>query len=244
METIRDEVGNRDRIAADLRVLAQTVRDDLPVEIGADRQADGDPGLRIAGEENRAGKTHQQPAGHVRGLCGQRDDPLVHLAPAQIIVVQRLLLAREEESDTQHQREITRKRTQDNPIKHPLLPFSPFPRPCQTEDTATRGGSVLSIHAGSELERDVHATPYLLVVVVGTAGHVAAQHINSRLNVETAVSTLFGSLGGSLVSGRNRNRSRFIGEHSERSCRNGCDQQFLHLNNSSCVVEKTADSLQ
>ena len=54
----------------------------------------------------------------------------------------------------------------------------------------------------------------------------------------------FGSLGGSLVSGRNRNRSRFIGEHSERSCRNGCDQQFLHLNNSSCVVEKTADSLQ
>ena len=112
-----------------------------------------------------------------------------------------------------------------------------------------------------EIERspvvEVDATKVLGVVTDGDGGlpaavviendatpHVVAQHINSRLNVETAVSTLFGSLGGSLVSGRSRNRSRFIGKHSERSCRNGGDQQRLHLNNSSCVVEKTADSLQ
>ena len=118
-EAVRDEVGDRDRVAADLRIAPQTVRDDLPVQVRADREADADPRLGEAAEEDRAGKAHQQPAAHVARLGGERDDPLVHLAPAEEVVPHVLLPVGEEEADAEHQDKIDDERAEYAPVDGP-----------------------------------------------------------------------------------------------------------------------------
>ncbi len=50
-----------------LGVYPQPAGDEQPVQPGANDQANGDPAFREAGDENRAGQAHQQPAAHVRG---------------------------------------------------------------------------------------------------------------------------------------------------------------------------------
>ena len=67
-----------------LGVLAQALGDELPVEPGADGQADGSPaGLREAGEVRQARQAHEQVAAHVRRLCRQGREPGTDLATAQ-----------------------------------------------------------------------------------------------------------------------------------------------------------------
>ena len=122
-EAVADEVGNGDRVLARLRIAAEALGYDLPVEVGSDQEPDADPRLRKAADVNRAGKAHEKPARHVGGLGGEGYDPFVHPAPAEIVVAERLLALREEVANPQHHREIARERTQHRPVQH-VITFS------------------------------------------------------------------------------------------------------------------------
>ena len=57
----------------------------VPVEPGAQRQADGGPGrVTDTGQVGDARQAHEQPAGHIAGLGAHGRDQRPHLAPAQI----------------------------------------------------------------------------------------------------------------------------------------------------------------
>jgi hypothetical protein len=60
-EVIRQRQG----VVVVLGMHTQPSGDEQPVQPGANDQADGDPAFRQAGDEDRAGKAHQQPAAHV-----------------------------------------------------------------------------------------------------------------------------------------------------------------------------------
>ena len=84
VEAVREEVGDGDGVVRHLRVLAQTLRHELPIEIRADRKADCRPhGVRRAREVRDAGKAHEQPSGHVRRFRGKRREPRAEPATAE-----------------------------------------------------------------------------------------------------------------------------------------------------------------
>ena len=71
VKAIREEIGDRDRIVRDLGILAQALRDEFPVQIGADGKADRRPhGIRRPREIGNARQAHEQPARHVGSLGG------------------------------------------------------------------------------------------------------------------------------------------------------------------------------
>ena len=82
-EAVGQVLGHGDGIVSSLGEGAQTLSAQDPVGGGAQRQTDADPHLAEAEGQNGAGKTHQQPRGHVGGLSGQRRDPGAHGASAE-----------------------------------------------------------------------------------------------------------------------------------------------------------------
>ena len=87
LEPLLEEAGDGDRVLRDLRVGAQAWGDELPVQPGADGQADGDPGFDEAGGVDGSGQAQQQPAGHIRGTCGKcRDTGLEPTAGEHVVV--------------------------------------------------------------------------------------------------------------------------------------------------------------
>ncbi len=87
-EAAGEKVGQRQGVIMMLGLYAQTPRHDLPVQPGADRQPDGDPAFRNAGEKNRARQPHQQPAAHIRGARRQRGHKTTKAAAAQNVIVE------------------------------------------------------------------------------------------------------------------------------------------------------------
>ncbi|MNE14736.1 hypothetical protein D3C80_1076240 [compost metagenome] len=65
---------------------AQTASDEQPVQVGADGQADGNPGFGQAGEVDGARQAHQQPATHVGSAGGKRGDHATQAATAEDVV--------------------------------------------------------------------------------------------------------------------------------------------------------------
>ena len=64
-ETIREKVRERNRVAAEMAVLAQPATDDFPVEVRADYKPNANPGFGKAAHEHGARESHQQPAAHI-----------------------------------------------------------------------------------------------------------------------------------------------------------------------------------
>ena len=122
-EAVGQVLGHGDGIVSSLGEGAQTLGAQDPVGGGAQRQTDADPHLAKAEGQNGAGKTHQQPRGHVGGLSGQRRDPGAHGASAEEEVLRIFVRAVEVE----HQRHAE----QDNKVRdkccdlpvHKLLSF-------------------------------------------------------------------------------------------------------------------------
>lgn len=102
-ETVREEARDRNRVIRLLRILAQPLGYEEPVEVGSDCEADGRPHrIRRAAEVGNARQAHQQPAAHVRRLCRERGCPDANLAPSEEIVLGRLVRTPGEvESDDQ-----------------------------------------------------------------------------------------------------------------------------------------------
>ena len=69
MESFGEEVRNGDRVTCHHGVAAQTPCDELPIEVGAESQAEGRP-QRVGGtgEVGDARQTHEQPAAHIGGF--------------------------------------------------------------------------------------------------------------------------------------------------------------------------------
>ncbi len=94
------------RIVVVLGVHTQPPRDEYPVKPGAGDEANSDPALGQAGNENRAGQAHQQPAAHVRSARRKSGDKTAEAAPAEDVVVEILGGAVGGETDENHRRDI------------------------------------------------------------------------------------------------------------------------------------------
>ena len=82
VRAVFEEARQRDRVVGHFRVGAHAGCDPLPVRPRAKEEADGDPELTEAGDEQRAGQAHQQPAGHVRSTGRKRRDERVEATVA------------------------------------------------------------------------------------------------------------------------------------------------------------------
>ena len=106
LEAVGKVVGQRQRIAGPLGVQPQPRRDETPVEVGADDQANGDPGFAQARQVNRAGQAHQQPAAHVGSAGRQGSDKAAQAAATQNVVVEVVGAAVTQEADEQHGKQV------------------------------------------------------------------------------------------------------------------------------------------
>ena len=108
METIREEVRDGDGIAGNLGILAQAFRHELPVEVGADGQANRRPDRFVrTAEVRKTRKTHEQIARHIGGFRGKRREPRTEASAAQEVFFGRAIrLLRIDEADDHDHDEI------------------------------------------------------------------------------------------------------------------------------------------
>ncbi len=102
MESSGKEI--RDGECADvLGVVAQTAGNDQPVDISTGSQTDGCPaGFGKTGQQCDTGKAHQEPGGHIGGLCTHSCDENAKLAAAEIEVIGFLISPGESNADADH----------------------------------------------------------------------------------------------------------------------------------------------
>ena len=86
-ETVLQVFRQGDGVVRGLRELTKTFGDEDPVEGGTDGKTDADPGFAEAEGQDRAGKTHEEPGGHVGSLCTEGSDPGAHLAAAEEVLL-------------------------------------------------------------------------------------------------------------------------------------------------------------
>ncbi|MNQ74014.1 hypothetical protein D3C85_887620 [compost metagenome] len=106
LEAVGEVVRQGQGVAVVLGLHAQAAGDEQPVEVGTDDQADGDPALGKAGQVDRAGQAHQQPATHVGGTGGQRGDEAAQAASAEDVVGKVVGGAIGNEADQHHGRNV------------------------------------------------------------------------------------------------------------------------------------------
>ena len=87
MESFGEEVRNGDRVTCHHGVAAQTACDELPVEVGAESQAEGRP-QRVGGtgEVGDARQSHEQPAAHIGGFGAQCRQPWTNASTTREIL--------------------------------------------------------------------------------------------------------------------------------------------------------------
>ncbi|MNP10815.1 hypothetical protein D3C76_1029780 [compost metagenome] len=106
LETTGEVVRQGQRVAVVLGLDAQAARNEQPVQVGTDGQADGDPGLGKAGEVDGARQAHQQPAAHVGSAGGKRGDHATQAAAAEDVVGKVIGGAIGGEADQHHCRDV------------------------------------------------------------------------------------------------------------------------------------------
>ena len=86
-EAVEKIIRQRQRIIIVFRMHAQATCHQQPIQIRADRQTNGNPCLAHPGHKNRAGQSHQQPAGHIRSARRHCCHEWTQTAPAQNIII-------------------------------------------------------------------------------------------------------------------------------------------------------------
>ena len=107
VETVFEELRQRNRVACGLGVLAQTLGNEQPVKVSADCQTNGDPACGNTGQVRRTRQAHQQPAGHIGRLCAQAGYPRAKLSAAQKILICRAVFADEIHTYAEHKDQVT-----------------------------------------------------------------------------------------------------------------------------------------
>ena len=105
-EAVREVVGERERVVGLFRVDAKARRDDAPIDVGADDEADGDPRLANPHEKDGARQPHQQPAAHVGSPHREGRDEAVETAAAENVVAVVARVAVGEKPDAHHDDQI------------------------------------------------------------------------------------------------------------------------------------------
>ncbi len=108
VEALGEEVRHGDRVTGHHRIAAQSLGDDLPIEVGADRQSERGPQrIRGTGEVGETGQSHEQPSAHVGSLGAERGQPRSDATPAREVLSRgRVGTFGVHEADRQHGREI------------------------------------------------------------------------------------------------------------------------------------------
>ena len=107
---VLEEAGDRQRVAGDDGVFSQSGRNEIPVENGAEQQADGDPHLTRTGEIYRAGKSHKQPAAHIGSLSRESRRPAAEVSAAEEVVLVVLGSLGIHDADNDHNQHVKRQR--------------------------------------------------------------------------------------------------------------------------------------
>jgi hypothetical protein len=107
-----------------------TVMDQQPVQIRPDGETDGDPRLDQARQIDRAGQTHDEPAGHVGCSGAESCDPRRQVPAAEHVVLVIGRAAEGQVPDQQHGCEIEPQRNEDENLIGHHRPFviDRFPR--------------------------------------------------------------------------------------------------------------------
>ncbi len=108
LEALREIIRKGQGVVAAFGIDAQGPGDEFPVAPGPKNQANGDPGLRKAAEEQGSRQTQEQPAAHVRSAGGKRRHEAAHVATAEDIVIQGIDGSPGDETDCQHQKDVKR----------------------------------------------------------------------------------------------------------------------------------------
>ena len=106
LETVGEIVRQSQGVAVVLGLHTQTAGNEQPVEVGTDDQADGDPALGDASNEDGARQAHQQPAAHVGGTGGQRGNEAADATAAENVVGQVLGTQVGNKADQDHRGDI------------------------------------------------------------------------------------------------------------------------------------------
>ena len=107
VETVFEELRQRNRITCGFGVLAQTLCNEQPVKVSANSQTNGDPACGNTGQVRRTRQAHQQPAGHVGRLCAHGGYPRAKLSAAQKILICRAVFADEIHAYAEHKDQVT-----------------------------------------------------------------------------------------------------------------------------------------
>ncbi len=109
---VGEKLRQRNRVRP-LRVAAQLLRDQQPVEIRTAGQPDyRPPHIRSACEICQSRQTHQQITAHIRSLGAHRRDQRPELPASQIEIADRLVFLRQPDSDAHHRNQIDAHRRQ------------------------------------------------------------------------------------------------------------------------------------
>jgi len=111
MKAVCQEFGDGDGIFCMDGVLAHPLGNEEPVQVCSDQQAYRSPkGFLQAGEVGKSGKSHQEPAAHVRSFGAESGEPGSDGTTAEEVVTGGLGLAEGEKADGQHEAKVEGKR--------------------------------------------------------------------------------------------------------------------------------------
>ena len=110
-ESVRQILGDGDRVACNDGEAAQARRLHEPADRIADGKAHADPDLSHAEGIDRGRQTHEHPRAHIGRAGGERRDPRAHLAAAEEVglLAAGLILDKEVYADRQHENQVQNK---------------------------------------------------------------------------------------------------------------------------------------
>ena len=110
-ESVRQILGDGDRVACNDGEAAQARRLHEPADRIADGKAHADPDLSHAEGIDRGRQTHEHPRAHIGRAGGERRDPRAHLAAAEEVglLAAGLILNKEVYADRQHEDQVQNK---------------------------------------------------------------------------------------------------------------------------------------
>ena len=117
VEAVRQELGNRNRVPAHLRVAAERLCNDKPVEVGSYFEAQcGPEGLLESSQIGDAGQAHQKPAGHVARLGRKGRRPGAQVPSPQEEILRAVVRVHPADAHVNHEAQIEGKG--DNMLYH------------------------------------------------------------------------------------------------------------------------------
>ena len=138
LKAMREKVRKRQGIMRNFGVYAQAGCDELPIQIGTEREADCNPAFRDARKKHGAGQAHQQPAAHVGSADGKSRHNAAETTAAQNVVVEVAGVSPGDKAQDHHQNHVAGKSNGGRIRKHLFGSFCDWRRTVTSADSTLR----------------------------------------------------------------------------------------------------------